>query len=151
MELEQQLQVIIDDAANFGVSPKLVEQAIAPVLGLVAAQLQHLEYFVLQNLQGDWVVTTIANPQQERKVIYAFVSVQDAAIFGDKTNPDLMAMPISIVQLLFRVFALPQLDSVIFLEDSRHLNQGIKIERQDLAESIQQQIEQLKIVPPDIA
>lgn len=153
MNLEQQLEVIINDAANHGVPTIVVEQAIAPVIKLFATQLQHLEYYVLQNLAEDWVLTTITNPQlnQEQKVIYAFVSVKDAATFQGKRNPDLIAMPISVVQLLFRLFSLQQVDSIIFLEDSQNLNRGIEIKRERLSQLIEQQIKQLTDTPNDIA
>jgi len=153
MELDRQLKGLIDDAANYGVSPVVIEKAIAPVLKLFANQLQHLEYYVLQNLEEDWVLTTITNPQlkQDKRVIYAFISVRDAAAFGGKTNPDLIAMSIPIAQLLFRLFSLQQVDSIIFLENAQNLNQGIEIEREHLSELIQQQIKQLNNIPPNIA
>lgn len=153
MTLEQQLQLIIDDAANYGVPSSVVEKAIAPVLKVFAEQLQHLEYFVLQNLAEDWVLTTIANPQlqQSKKVIYAFISVQDAATFQGTANADLIAMPIDVVQLLFRLFSLQEVDSIIFLENSPNLNHGVEIERDRLSQLIRQQIEQLGKIPPNIA
>ncbi|MCC0175752.1 hypothetical protein I4641_02000 [Waterburya agarophytonicola K14] len=153
MELDRQLQVLIDDAASYGVPPVAIKKAIAPVLRLFANKLQHWEYYILQNLENDWVLTTITNPQlkQTKNVIYAFVSVQDAAAFGGKTNPDLIAMPIGIAQLLFRLFSLQQVDSIIFLENSPNFNQGVEIERSHLSELIQQQIQQLNNIPPDLA
>jgi hypothetical protein len=153
MTLEQQLQLIIDDAANYGVPSLVVEKAIAPVLKAFAEQLQHLEYYVLQNLAEDWVLTTIANPQlqQSKKVIYAFISVQDAATFQGTANADLLAMPIDVVQLLFRLFSLQEVDSIIFLENSSNLNHGVEIERDRLSQLIRQQIEQLGKIPPNIA
>ena len=153
MDLEQQLAEIINNAVDYGVPPMVIEKAIAPVIKLFATQLQHLEYYVLQNLAEDWVLTTITNPQlnQSKKVIYAFVSVQDAATFEGKRNPDLIAMPITVAQLLFRLFSLQQVDSIIFLEDSQNLNRGIEIKRDYLAELIRQQIVQLGQTPPNIA
>ena len=152
MTLEQQLQLIIDDATNYGVPPLIVERAIAPVLKLFASQLKNLEYYVLQNLENEWVLTTITNPQlqQEKRVIYAFTSVRDAANFQGKANHDLLAMPISVVQLLFRLFSLQQVDSIIFLDDARR-DRGVEIRREQLSQLIKQQIEQLKNRPPDIA
>jgi hypothetical protein len=153
MTLEQQLQVIIDDAENHGIPSSVVEKAIAPVLKVFAEQLQYLEYYVLQNLAEDWVLTTITNPQlqQSKKVIYAFISVQDAATFQGTANPDLLAMPISVIQLLFRLFSLHQVDSIIFLENSSDLNYGVEIKRDRLSQLIRQQIEQLTKIPPNIA
>jgi len=153
MDLEQQLAEIINDASDYGVPPIVIEKAIAPIIKLFATQLQHLEYYVLQNLAEDWILTTIKNSQlkQEKKVIYAFISVQDAATFQGKINPDLIAMPILIVQLLFRLFSLQQVDSIIFLENSQNLNQGVEIQREQLSQLIEQQIKQLTQTPPDIA
>lgn len=153
MDIEQQLQEIIDDAPNYGVPQEVVSKAIAPVLRSCAAQLQHLEYYVLQNLDSDWVLTTLANPklQQEKRVIYAFVSVQDAAVFQKRQNPDLIAMPISVVQLLFRLFSLQQVDSIIFLDNSLDLEQGVEVRRDLLAEAITNQIKQLKQPPSNFA
>jgi hypothetical protein len=151
MTLEQQLQLIIDDADNHAVPTAVVEKAIAPVLKSFAEQLQHLEYYVLQNIAEDWVLTTIMNPQlqQEKKVIYGFISVQDAATFQGLANPDAIAMPIPVVQLLFRLFSLQQVDSIIFLENSQNLNYGVEIERDRLLQLIQQQIEQFRGITPD--
>ena len=153
MELDRQLKSIIDDAANYGVSPVAIEHTVAPVLKMFADRLQHLEYYILQNIEGDWVLSTITNPQleQTKNVIYAFVSVKDAATFGGKTNPDLIAMSIPIAQLLFKLFSLQQVDAIVFLENSQNLNQGIEVKREHLLGLIQQQIKQLNKVPPDIA
>lgn len=152
MNLEQQLEIIINDAANYGVPTIVVEKAIAPVIKLFAARLNHLEYYVLQNIAEDWVLTTITNPQlEEKQVIYAFVSVRDAATFQSKINPDLIAMPIPVVQLLFRLFSLQQVDSIIFIEDSHNLDRGVEVKREILLQLIQQSIERLTQTPPDLA
>ena len=151
MKLDQQLETIVNDAANYGVPPIVIERAIAPVLKSFAEQLQGLEYYILQNIEQDWVLTTITNPQlqQDKRVIYAFKSLQDAATFHGSSN--LMAMPIPIAQLLFRLFSLQQVDSIIFLEDSLNLNRGVEIERNHLSMLIREQIKQLNENPPHIA
>lgn len=153
MTLERQLQLIIDDAANHGVPPIVVEKAIVPVLKAYAEQLQNIEYYVLQNLEDDWVLTTITNSrlQQEKNVIYAFSSVRDAANFQSKTDPDLIAAPIAVTQLLFRLLSLQQVDSLVVLDDSQNLNRGVEIEREHLSQSVKHQIESLKKIPPNIA
>ncbi len=56
MDLKPQLQILIDDAPNHGLSSVVIEQAIAPVLEILAQQLEHLEYYILQNLSDEWVV-----------------------------------------------------------------------------------------------
>ena len=153
MNLEQQLEILAKDAAYYRVPTVVVEKAIAPVLKSFAYRLKHLEYYILQNLAEDWVLTTITNPQlkQDKRVIYAFASVQDAATFQGKSNPDLIAMPISVVQLLFKLFSLQEVDSLIFLEDSQNLNHGVEVKRNFLVGAIEQQIEQLTNTPPNFA
>ena len=153
MNLEQQLEIFVEEAVNYKVPTVIAKRAIAPVLKSFASQLARLEYYILQNLAEDWVLTTINNPQLDRdkRVVYAFVSVQDAATFEGKSNRDLIAMPISVVQLLFRLFSLPEVDSLIFLEDSRNLNRGVEVKRTLLVTAIERQIRQLMNTPPDLA
>lgn len=153
MKLEQQLQEIVKEAPEHGVPLEVVEKAISPVLISFANQLQKLEYFVLQNLAGDWILTTLTNPSinEDKAVIYAFVSVQDAFKFQGNDDPDLVAVPISIIQLLFRLFSLQQVDSLVFLENSENLTRGQEIKREQLADSIMFQIKQLKQPKSNIA
>jgi hypothetical protein len=153
MNLEEQLKILIDDAPEYGVPAIVVRKAISPVLELFARQLSCTEYYVLQNLDSDWVLTTIVNSQlqQEKQVIYAFKTVGDAAADRDRNNPDLIAVPIPITHLLFRLFSLQQVDSLIVLEDSPSSNQGVEIRRDRLSALIQQQIQQLTQPPSNIA
>ena len=60
-------------------------------------------------------------------------------------------MPIPVAQLLFRLFSLQQVDSVIFLENSLNLTQGVEIKREQLSLLIKQQIQQLGGTPPNLA
>ncbi len=153
MNLEEQLKILIDDAPQYGVPAVVVEKAIAPILELFAKKLTNSEYYVLQNLESDWVLTTITNPQlsQEKQVIYAFKTVRDAATFQGTADPSLIAVPIPITHLLFRLFSLKQVDSIIVLDDSRNLDKGIEIQRDRLSALIKQQIQQLGQPPSNIA
>lgn len=153
MKLEQQLKTLIDDAPQYGVSSIVIQQAIAPVLRLFAEQLEHLEYYILQNLDENWILTTISNPklQQQKKVIYAFSSVRDAASFQHNPDPSTMAAAIPVTHLLFRLFSLQQVDSIIFLDKPGELNSGIEIQRERLSRLIQQQLQQLDRTPPNLA
>ncbi|GAB4226295.1 MAG: hypothetical protein Kow0049_05190 [Stanieria sp.] len=154
MELEQQLQTLIKDAAEFDIAPIVLQQAVAPVLKLLAQQLNHLEYFVLQNFSQDWVIITINNLQetnQEKQVIYAFTTVKDAATFQGSDDPDILAVPIPVTHLLFQLFSVQQIDSIIFFDTPGNLNQGVEVKRDRLEALIFQQIQQLKQIPPDLA
>jgi hypothetical protein len=155
MKLERQLQVLVEDGVDYGIAPVVIEKAIAPILKSLAQTLQHLEYYVWQNLQEDWIISVISPRQtqklEEKKVIYAFATVQDAKSFSLGQKSDLMAIPIPVIQILFRVFSLQQIDSIIFFNQSGNITQGIEIQRRDLQNSIQQQILRLKTTPPNIA
>ena len=150
MELEQQLQVLIDEAAQYGIAPTIMQQAIAPVFARIARQLQHLEYYVLQNLQEDWVISVIGDGKGEKKVIYAFTTVRDAKNFNSDRNSDIIAISLPVVQILFRLFSVQQIESIIFFEQSG-TSSGVELKRRDLQNSLQQQLQQLKTTPPDLA
>jgi hypothetical protein len=154
MELEQQLKSLINDAPNYGVPPLVMQRAVTPVLALLAQKLEHLEYYVLQNLEEDWVLTTISNqnqPEREKKVIYAFATLQDAATFQGSADPNILAVALPVTHILFQLFPLPQVDSIIFLKTPGNLQAGVEIERAKLQLLIQQQIQELNKIPPNIA
>ncbi|MFM9158961.1 MAG: hypothetical protein ACKOPK_13875, partial [Dolichospermum sp.] len=74
MDLEAQIQLLIDNAPQDGMTPQIMV-SIAPVLVTIAQRLKHYQYFILKNSQQDWVLTTLsnrANPGIEKQVIYAF-------------------------------------------------------------------------------
>ena len=154
MELEQQLQILVDDATKHGISPLVVEKAIAPVLNLFARQLKHLEYYLLQNLDEQLVLFTISDREQvqsEQKVIYAFPTLQDAANFQGSKDPNIIATVLPVTHILFQLLALKPVDSIVFIEKPGNLNAGTQIERDKLQSLIQQQIQQLSNMPSDIA
>lgn len=152
MELKQQLQILIDEAAEYSIAPAIMERAIAPVFDRVARQLQHLEYYVLQNLAEDWVISVIGNDQQgEKKVIYAFTTVRDAKHFNTSQKSDTIAISLPVVQILFRLFSVQQIDSIIFFEQAGNTSGGVELKRRDLQNALQQKLQQLKTTPPDLA
>lgn len=154
MELDQQLQILIEDAAGYGIAPIVMEKAIAPVMKSLAIQLKHLEYYVMQNLQEDWIISVISDrksPMLEKKVIYAFSTVQDAKNSRMSKDVNLVAIALPTIQILFRVFSMQQIDSIIFFPQSGNTTQGIEVKRHDLQNIVQQQLIQLKTTPPNIA
>ena len=155
MDLDQQLQILIDDAPNYGIPALVIEKAIAPILKKVAEQLQFTEYYILQNATEDWVMFSIKNnPQQDlsKTVIYAFTAYQDAIGFNQKPDEKILASPIPITHILFRLFSVKKIDSIIFFNDVENLHQGIELRREDLQNLIQQQLQQfMKHKKSDIA
>ena len=162
MDLDQQLKLLIDEAPQYGVPSPVMEQAVTPVLKAFADQLQHLEYQVLQTLDRDWVLTTLsdrAQPKLEKRAIYAFATLKDAAHFQGTSDPQVMAVPMPVTHILFQLFSLEQLDSIIFMETPGNLNIGKEIYRADLQNLIYKQLEQLGksprtkpgSIPPNLA
>jgi hypothetical protein len=154
MELEQQLELLIDEASQYGVPTLVMQLAVTPVLKLFAKQLDQLEYFVLQNLDQDWILTTITNttqPEDEKKVIYGFVTLEDAGSFQGSADPNAIAISLPITHILFQLFAVPQVDSIIFFDSPGNWQYGKEVNRSHLATMIQEQIQQLAKIPPNIA
>ena len=152
MELDRQLQILIEEAPQNGVAPIVIEKAIAPILKSIALQLEHLEYFVPQNLQQDWVISVISDrTSSEKKVIYAFSTLEDAKNSQLAKNADFIAIAIPTVQILWRVFSLHQINSIIFFKQSGNITQGVEVKQQDLQNAIRQQLLRLKTTPPNIA
>jgi hypothetical protein len=161
MDLEQQIQVLIDNAPQDGTTPKVVE-ALAPVLKLFASQLRHLEYHILQTLDQAWVMTTLSNraqPGVEKNVIYAFPTLKDAADFQSVFDPQIIALPIPVTHILFQMLAIDTINSIVFFDTPGNLAAGTEVRRDDLQNLVQAQLQQIQMtprsypsnLPPDIA
>lgn len=162
MDLDAQLQVLIDDAPQDGVTPQLVA-AIAPLLKTIATQLRHSQYYILQNLEQEWMLTTINNRTNsglQKNVIYAFPRLQDvSSIATTELDPQLIAIPLPVTNILFQLAAIEQVDSIVFFETPGDTTQGVEVQREDLQHLIQLQLKQdfstpndsSNQLPPDIA
>lgn len=153
MDLQQQVQSLIDEAPTDGGMPAAI-RVIAPLLQELALQrLKYEQYYVLQNLQGNWQLTTLQHRQRpglEKTVVYAFANLQDAT--RSSRSADLVALPIPVIPLLFQLLALEPVDSILFLETMGDLDQGEELTRQELQHLIQSKLRQQKPNPPiDIA
>ena len=159
MDIDQQLQDLIDGAPPEA-DLKQAIQVVSPVIKGIAKQLKHPQYFILQSVSKQWLQATIAhksNPTQPKKVVYAYPSLAAAA--GDKlakSNPGLMALPIAVAELLFRLPSIEPVDSLIFLETEAR-DQAIEVKRTEIKTLFQHQITQTMRspksaqIPPDIA
>ncbi|HIK53562.1 MAG TPA: hypothetical protein IGS37_00030 [Synechococcales cyanobacterium M55_K2018_004] len=156
MDLDQQLQDLIQHAPQDSVTPDAVE-AIAPVLKLIAEQLKHPQYYVLQTLNQGWVMTTISHrtdPSRQKNIIYAFPALKDALASPFSRDPQVVALPVPVIHLLFQMIAIPQLDSVVFFEVPSNPNQGTEVTRDNLQALIQNSLQQSQGrggIPSDIA
>ncbi|MBE9227442.1 hypothetical protein IQ264_18605 [Phormidium sp. LEGE 05292] len=161
MDLDQQIQVLIDNAPSDGHLPQAM-RAIAPALKLVASQLEHPQYYVLQTLDDAWVLTTVTNPEQPQEtkhILYAFSTLQDiTAQTGTLKDPDVMAIPVPVTHILFQMVGMDTVDSTIFFETPGNLSEGIQLRREDLQNLVQSYLEQEfppqsspGSIPPNIA
>ena len=161
MDLAEQIQLLIDNAPRDGTTPQMVE-AISPVLQLLASQLKHLEYHILQTLDEGWVVTTLSNraqPDVEKNAIYAFPTLADAGAFQSSWDPQVIAVPIAVTHILFQMLALETVTSIVFFDTPGNLAAGTEVRRDDLQRLIQTQFQQTysaprsypSNIPPNIA
>lgn len=157
MDLKAQIQLLIDNAPQDGVTPQLVT-AIAPVLSAIARKLRHSQYYILQNMEQSWVLTTYrdrANPQLEKRVIYAFPRIQDVPLGSSAgLDPQLIAAPIPVTHILFQLVAMEPVDSIVFFETPGITTDSIEVRRAEVQHLIHQQLQQNRVkkqIPPDIA
>lgn len=161
MDLDAQIQLLIDNAPQDGITARVVA-AIAPGLKLLAQKLRHSQYYILQSMDSDWVVTTLSNrtnPEFEKRVIYAFPSLKDIPVVSTRElEADLIAVPLPVTHILFQLTALETVDSIIFFETPSDLTNGIEVQREDIENLIQLQLKQEPLpinspnqLPPDIA
>ena len=148
--LEQQLQILVNDAPKHGIAPIVIQKAIAPELLAIANQLAQTHYCLLQSPQQDWLISVISQvdfPKIEKKVIFAFSSLELAT----QKQPQAIALELPVIEILWRFFSLQQIDSLIFVEGSQPSSSSIEIDRQQLQHRLQQQLMRLKDTPFDIA
>ncbi|HAZ48465.1 MAG TPA: hypothetical protein DDW76_10760 [Cyanobacteria bacterium UBA11369] len=162
MDLNQQIQVLIDNAPQDGTTPKVV-RAIAPVLQQVAQQLHHSQYYIVQTLNSDWVLTVLSNrgnPNLEKRAIYAFPSREDAlAAVSSTRKAQNLALPMPVTHILFQLVAMEAVDSIVFFETPGNRSAAIEVRRQDMQYLIQSHLQQNQSIrrskrnspPPDIA
>jgi len=157
MDLKKQIQLLIDNAPNDGITPQLVT-AIAPVISAIAQRLRYPQYYILQNLEKDWILTTLsnrANPGLEKRVIYAYPTLQDVPLsFNAGLDPQVIAAPILLADILFQLVALEPVDSIVFFETLGMSTNPVEIKRTELQHLILELLQQKHsrtLIPPDIA
>ena len=158
MDLDQQIQVLIEQAPQDGTTPRLVE-AIAPILKQTARRLRHPQYYVLQTLNQSWIVTTLnqrSQPQVGKNVIYAYSNLKDVASGPYQLqDPEVMALPTPIMHILFYLISMPSVDGMIFFDTPGNTDIGTEIVREELTKLIQAHMQQLTMpqsnLPPDVA
>lgn len=121
MDLDQQLKNLINEAPEYGVPAMIMEHGVIPVISIYAHQLDYSQYYLRQTLEDNLLLTILGseeNPDIEKRVIYAFPTLEDAAKFPDSNLNDanLIAQKVPVSQILFQMFTMKEVDSVIFVE-----------------------------------
>ena len=148
--LDKQLEILINEAPQHGVPIPVMEKAVGPTLKFFASQLQHEKYYVLQGKNNAWLVTTLSNrknTKEEKRVIYAFSTKKDAEAFQGIINPDIRIIFLPVTHLLFQLFSVESIDSVIFRDVPGNKKLEVEIPRAKLQNIIQQQLRRLKLTP----
>ncbi|NEP07814.1 MAG: hypothetical protein F6K25_09785 [Okeania sp. SIO2G4] len=159
MDLDQQIQTLIKNSPQNGNTAEVVE-AITPALKLLAQQLQHLEYYILQTDAQNWVLTTLGHRNKselEKRVIYAFPTQKDAS--SSIVEDNVVAKPVPVVYILFQMIAIEPLDSLVFFEHPGNLTTATEVKREDVQKLISIYLQQYQAsshshsskIPPDIA
>lgn len=148
MDLDQQLRNLINEAPKYGVPAIIMEHGVIPVISAYAHQLDYSQYYLRQTLEDNLVLTILASdqhPEVEKKVIYAFPTVEDAAKFPDSKLNDgnIVAQSIPVSQILFQMFTMKEVDSVIFVEKPENYQQSKEIFCNKLQTAINQNLVQL--------
>ncbi len=157
MDLQIQIKSLINNAPQDGVTPFLVK-SIAPGLCALAEKLSHSQYYILQNMHKEWVLTTLSNrknPKQEKRVVYAFPTSKDVFTEWEMaSDPSMIAAPTPVVHILFQLIALEPVDSIVFFETPGTTQNATEIKRLEVQKLVQQTLEQknsVNRIPPDIA
>jgi hypothetical protein len=155
-DLDQQIQVLIEQAPQDGTTPAAM-QTIAPAIKAIAQQLKHPQYYILQTLEQNWVMTTLNNrnqPEMAKNVIYAFSALKDVSKSPHPlSDPQLVALPIPVTHILFQLIAIKAVDSIVFFETPGNTNAGTEVSREELQNMIRLYLQNLResSVPPNIA
>jgi hypothetical protein len=159
MDIDQQIKLLIDNAPQDGSTPALVE-AIAPILKQQAAQLRHLQYYIVQTLDQEWAITTLENrnqPDIEKNIIYAFPTLKDTAASPyPVSDPNMVALPVPVTHILFQMLAMDMVYSTIFFETPGNTATGTEIQREMLTRLVEfsfgtNLVNPQPTIPPDIA
>jgi hypothetical protein len=117
---------------------------IASVLKAIAQKLKHTEYFVIQDIEGGWLLTPLSNhenPELEKITIYAYCDPTPANIDRLKLNDEnLECVKYNVVEMLFRLIGMKQVDSIVFFDRLTDTQRGVEIGRVDIEELCEKQI-----------
>jgi hypothetical protein len=154
MKLEQQLEIIIKDAPQYGIPSVIMEQGVIPVLRNYGKKLRESEYYILKTAEDQLLLNTLTNisqPSLEKKVIYLFAMVKDGLNFSEKSEQKVYPKPIFVTDILFQLFALKAADSLIFVEKDQRQYEVNRSQLQELVETNLKNLVKPRNIPPNFA
>lgn len=105
---------------------------ITSVLKAIAKNLKYTTYFVVQDIEGGWLLTPLSNhdnPELEKITIYAYCDRIPANIDRLKLNDEtLKCGEYNVIDMLFRLIGMKQVDSMVFFDRSTDTQHGIEID-----------------------
>jgi hypothetical protein len=117
---------------------------IASVLKAIARNLKHVNYFVIQDIEGGWLLTPLSNhdnPELEKTTIYAYCDRTAANIDRLKLNDEnLECAEYSVIDMLFRLIGMKQVDSIVFFDRATDTQRGVEVIRTDIESLCEKQI-----------
>jgi hypothetical protein len=115
---------------------------------MIAMQLHHKSYYILQAQDGSWLLTTLSNrnsPEVEKNVVYAYCGSTAANLERLKLgDSNLVCAEIGIIEILFRLVGLKEVDSLILFDKSTDAQRGMEISRAELKDLCDRQMKKLK-------
>jgi len=156
MTLNEQLNSLMKEAPRYGVPEVVMAQIVIPVINLFANQLTHLEYYILQTPEGDWLINVLSSrqdSQQQKTVVYAFADRQDAIQSLQSSGVAAIPAALPVAELLLQLLSLGEVDSLIFWDTPGNLSEGAEISCQEFQNLIEESLSRLSAadIPPDIA
>jgi hypothetical protein len=146
-DLDRQIDELVQGAPQDGVTPGITK-VISSVLKAIAMQLHHSSYYILQSQDGSWLLTTLSNrtsPDVEKNAIYAYCNSTAANLERLKQGDrHLVCLEIGIIELLFRLVGLKEIDSLILFDKSTDTQRGMEISRVELQGLCDKQMQKLQ-------
>lgn len=122
MDLTSQIKALVNDGPTDDGTKRLVENVSIALAQWVNANLSHSHYYLIQDISGAWIKSTLLHRTQsvgEKTAIFIFSTSEDVAKEIDSLqNIQVFPEKIPVIELLFRFWTLNLSDSLIVNEGS---------------------------------
>ena len=140
--LDRQVALLVENTPDQETASAV--SLIASVLKAIAQNLRHPTYFVIQDIEGGWLLTPLNNhdnPEMEKTTIYAYCDRTPANIDRLKLNDEnLECGEYNVIDMLFRLIGMKQVDRIVFFDRATDTQRGLEIGRTDIEELCEKQI-----------